>query len=176
MPYLVSIPLIGISVHTSCSVPRRYNNRTMVPRLDIHRRRWWSQLCKSTVSPYPILIPHLLCLNHVSRLINMHFSWARGNSWITIAIPIFLDLMKDHLPKTSPDYKFLVSTWKRQVDRLITLQDDKTGLWHTLLVDPTSYVESSASAGFVAGIFMGLRMVCPYLSTSSLSEGVGNQN
>jgi hypothetical protein len=130
----------------------------MVPRLDIHRRWRRTQFRSSTVRPPTIyLLP-----SPVSRLIiSSYNSWARGNSWITIAIPIFLDLMKDHLPKSSPDYKFLVSTWTRQVNKLITLQDEETGLWHTLLVDPTSYVESSASAGFAAGIFMGLRMVCP---------------
>jgi unsaturated rhamnogalacturonyl hydrolase len=92
--------------------------------------------------------------------------WARGNSWITIAIPIFLEILGDKLPKDSPDHKFLVSTWRRQVERLITLQDEKTGLWHTLLLDATSYVETSASAGFCAGIFMGLRNVRPLHSSS----------
>ena len=32
-------------------------------------------------------------------------------------------------------------------------------MWHTLLDDPESYVETSATTGFVAGILMGLRLV-----------------
>lgn len=95
--------------------------------------------------------------------------WARGNCWITLAIPIFLSILLDggYLSADSlkreedPVGRFLVSTYRRQVNSLVKLQDEKTGMWHTLLVDPTSYVETSATAGFAAGIYMGLRMVRP---------------
>ena len=85
--------------------------------------------------------------------------WARGNCWITVSIPIFLEIMGDRLGGDDPVRKLLVSTFRRQVDALVPLQDAKTGLWHTLLLDPNSYVETSASAGFAAGIFAGLRLV-----------------
>ncbi|WVQ66031.1 uncharacterized protein L199_004209 [Kwoniella botswanensis] len=84
--------------------------------------------------------------------------WARGNSWITLAIPMFLEILNDRLEVDDPVRLTLISVLKRQIDALIPLQDSKTGLWHTLLVDPTSYVETSASAGFVAGIYMSLRL------------------
>lgn len=80
--------------------------------------------------------------------------WARGNAWITLSLPIFLSITE--LPPTDPTYRILVSTLQRQVDALVATQDPETGLWHTLLVDPTSYVETSASAGFAAGIMMAL--------------------
>ncbi|ORY32177.1 putative glycosyl hydrolase family 88 protein [Naematelia encephala] len=82
--------------------------------------------------------------------------WARGNCWITVSIPILFEIMGDRLE--SGVREFLISVFKRQVDALVTLQDEETGLWHTLLVDPTSYVETSAAAGFAAGIYAGLRM------------------
>lgn len=85
--------------------------------------------------------------------------WARGNCWITVAIPLFLETLRDRLRQDDPARRLLVSTFRRQVDALIPLQDAATGLWHTLLVDETSYVETSASAGFAAGIMAGLRMV-----------------
>ncbi len=37
------------------------------------------------------------------------------------------------------------------------LQDEETGLWHTLLRYKDSYVESSATAGFAAGAYLALR-------------------
>ncbi|WWD09813.1 hypothetical protein V865_007941 [Kwoniella europaea PYCC6329] len=83
--------------------------------------------------------------------------WARGNCWITVSIPMFLDILGDKLPPTDPVYRHLVSIWRRQVDAFVRSQDPKTGLWHTLIVDPTSYVETSAAAGVVAGIYMGIR-------------------
>nr|XP_018262650.1 uncharacterized protein I303_04129 [Kwoniella dejecticola CBS 10117]OBR84808.1 hypothetical protein I303_04129 [Kwoniella dejecticola CBS 10117] len=82
--------------------------------------------------------------------------WARGNCWITLAIPMFIELTG--LAPSDPVYRMLVSTFHRQVDALIPLQDTASGLWHTLLDDPSSYVETSGSAGFVGGMLMGIRL------------------
>ncbi|KAJ9092843.1 hypothetical protein QFC19_008567 [Naganishia cerealis] len=71
----------------------------------------------------------------------------------------YAEALLTQLPPTDPIYRTLVSTLRRQVDALVNLQDEKTGLWHTLLTDPSSYVETSAAAGFSAGIFMALRLV-----------------
>ncbi|MET3600948.1 glycoside hydrolase family 88/105 protein [Martelella mangrovi] len=81
--------------------------------------------------------------------------WARGNSWITIAIPEFIDLLK--LPESDPLYRHLVSTLHRQAASLRQTQDE-SGLWHTLLDDPQSYLESSATAGFAYGLMKARRM------------------
>jgi unsaturated rhamnogalacturonyl hydrolase len=63
------------------------------------------------------------------------------------------------LPPTDPVYRILVSTLRRQVNALVPLQDPKSGLWHTILDDTTSYVETSGSSGFVGGILMAIRLV-----------------
>ena len=51
----------------------------------------------------------------------------------------------------------MVEILKAQVRALAALQDE-TGLWHTLLDDPDSYLEASATAGFAYGILKGVRM------------------
>lgn len=81
--------------------------------------------------------------------------WARGNSWITIVIPEFIELLQ--LPEGDYLREFLIETLDRQVAKLEALQDSSTGLWHTLLDDPTSYVESSATAGFAYGTLKAIR-------------------
>ena len=86
--------------------------------------------------------------------------WARGNAWITVVIPFFIEMLGDErFPKTDPIRRFLESTFRRQVDALVQTQDDASGLWHTLLVDKTSYLETSAAAGFAAGMLAGIRLV-----------------
>lgn len=80
--------------------------------------------------------------------------WARGNSWITIVIPEFIELLD--LPQGDFLREFLIETLDRQVSALIDLQD-KSGLFHTLLDDPSSYLESSATAGIAYGILKGIR-------------------
>lgn len=83
--------------------------------------------------------------------------WARGNSWITIAIPEFIELLD--LPKGDGLRMFLESVLLQQVEALKRLQGDD-GLWRTLLDVPEekgSYVESSATAGFAYGILKAVR-------------------
>ncbi|MBQ4796840.1 glycoside hydrolase family 105 protein, partial [Pectobacterium versatile] len=51
---------------------------------------------------------------------------------------------------------FLIQVLESQVEALAKYQDD-SGLWHTLLDDPNSYLESSATAGFAYGILKAVR-------------------
>lgn len=82
--------------------------------------------------------------------------WARGNSWVTIAIPEFIDMIG--LPEGDPIRTHLVSTLRRQATALKKLQDPETGMFHTLLDDPTSYVEASATAGIAYGLMKAVRL------------------
>jgi len=80
--------------------------------------------------------------------------WARGNCWITIAIPEFIELLD--LPETDAIRMFLLGVLREQVEALGKYQDE-SGLFHTLLDDPGSYLEASATAGFGFGILKGVR-------------------
>lgn len=80
--------------------------------------------------------------------------WARGNSWVTIVIPDFLELTD--LPETDPTRRMLIATLESQVKALAAVQAP-SGLWRTLLNDETSYEEASASAGFAYGILKSVR-------------------
>ena len=80
--------------------------------------------------------------------------WARGNSWLTMVIPDFLELVDP--PETDPVRRFLIEVLDAQVAALARRQDE-SGLWHTLLDDPSSYLEASATAGFAYGILKGVR-------------------
>lgn len=80
--------------------------------------------------------------------------WGRGNCWITAAIPIFLEIDTQCPPSVS---RFLKETLKRQVESLKEYQDP-TGMWHTLVDDAGSYVETSATCGFAFGILQAIQM------------------
>lgn len=85
-----------------------------------------------------------------------HFAnalWARGNSWITAGIPDYLEIANPQ----GAVRKFILEAYRRQCEALLKLQDD-SGLWHTLLDDETSYLESSASANFAYGFLKGIRL------------------
>ncbi|KNG90318.1 unsaturated rhamnogalacturonan hydrolase [Aspergillus nomiae NRRL 13137] len=80
--------------------------------------------------------------------------WARGNSWITIVIPEFIELLE--LEPTDPIRVHLIDTLEAQCEALQRLQNE-SGAWHTLLDHSDSYVESSATAGFAYGILKAVR-------------------
>lgn len=75
--------------------------------------------------------------------------WARGNCWITIAIPEIIGTLG--LEPGDPMREWLLQLLRSQVSALAELQDE-SGMWHTLLDDPTSYLESSATAGIAYGL------------------------
>jgi unsaturated rhamnogalacturonyl hydrolase len=87
-----------------------------------------------------------------------HFAnalWARGNCWVTIAIPEFIELLQ--LPPGDALRDFLLETHLQQIRALVKHQDE-SGLWHTLIDDPASYLEASAAAGFAYGILKSVRL------------------
>jgi len=79
--------------------------------------------------------------------------WGRGNCWVTMVIPEFLSTIE----VGAPDKRFLTEAFKRQCEALKQFQNPN-GMWHTLVDDPTSYVESSATCGFAYGILKGVHM------------------
>lgn len=90
--------------------------------------------------------------------------WARGNSWYTCGLVDFLEMAE-----IEPGLKqYLLDTFTAQVTALKQHQHE-SGLWHTIIDDPTSYLETSATAAFGYGILKGVRM--GYLDTSYLAIG-----
>ena len=73
--------------------------------------------------------------------------WGRGNCWITIAIPEFLQMVNCDATVRIELIRILLAQM-----RALCRYQDSSGMWHTLIDDPTSYVESSATCGFGYGI------------------------
>ncbi len=79
--------------------------------------------------------------------------WGRGNCWVTMAIPEFLAIYG----KDDAVSRQLIAILKKQTEALIKYQD-KSGMWHTLVDDETSYVEASATCGFAYGMMRAANM------------------
>ncbi len=73
--------------------------------------------------------------------------WGRGNCWITIAIPEFLRMV----PCAAPVKRTLAQLLLNQAEGLKRYQS-ASGMWHTLIDEPSSYVEASATCGFAYGL------------------------
>lgn len=83
--------------------------------------------------------------------------WARGNAWITIVIPEFIELLE--LEPGDALRTHLLNVLEAQCQALKSLQGED-GLWRTLLDVPESegsYPEASATAGFAYGMLKAMR-------------------
>ena len=79
--------------------------------------------------------------------------WGRGNCWITAAIPEYLEIADcDESVR-----RYLTEALRAQARSLEKYQAEN-GMWHTLIDDPDSYVESSATCGFAYGLLKGVHM------------------
>lgn len=99
---------------------------------------------------------------------NHHFAgalWARGNAWYTAGLVDYLELCT--VPEGVKQY--LLTSLRRQVEALSKRQLPN-GMWTTLLDDPTSYPEASATAAFGYGILKAVR--CGYIGKAYKTVGL----
>jgi unsaturated rhamnogalacturonyl hydrolase len=83
--------------------------------------------------------------------------WARGNAWMAMTLATICETR----PGSDPLRARAVSLLQALAAALVPLQDG-SGLWHTVLDDPSTYLESSAAAAFALAIAKGVR--CGVLS------------
>lgn len=81
--------------------------------------------------------------------------WGRGNAWYTVGIMELAEMDPDMDPAIR---HYLFNIYQQQAASLRRLQDPIAGQWHTVLDDSSSYIEISASAGFLCGIMKGIRL------------------
>lgn len=82
--------------------------------------------------------------------------WARGNAWITIAIPEFIEVAE--LPEGDALRMYLIDVLRAQCQALKRFQLPN-GMWNTVLdvKDDRNYEEASATAGFAYGLLKAMR-------------------
>ena len=80
--------------------------------------------------------------------------WLRGNGWAFAAAAVVLS----HLPAegSSPERDQLLARFQKQA-RALARHQAETGLWHTVIDEPQTYLESSGSALVIYGMVEGVR-------------------
>ncbi|UCC98912.1 MAG: glycoside hydrolase family 88 protein, partial [Phycisphaerales bacterium] len=66
--------------------------------------------------------------------------WARGNGWVVMS---YTEVLKNE-KAGSADAALLIAPFKEQLAALAATQNKDSGLWHTVLDQPDTYVEGSA--------------------------------
>ena len=79
------------------------------------------------------------------------FYWGRANRWCIMAMAELLS----ELPENFKGRNKILDLYRKHAQSLIQLQDG-SGLWHNMLNQPLSYLETSASAMFVYSLAKGV--------------------
>lgn len=82
---------------------------------------------------------------------NSSTKWGRANGWTIMAK---IELLKT-MPENHPEKGEILKIFSRHCEGLLAVQS-KDGRWHQVLDDPTSYLETSATAMFVRGFAEGV--------------------
>lgn len=78
--------------------------------------------------------------------------WGRGNGWVLFSLTELLDVLPDDHPRRSE-----LLRWYRELCGGYAALQDAEGLWHQVLTDPDSYVETSCTSMFVYAFAKGVR-------------------
>lgn len=80
--------------------------------------------------------------------------WSRGQGWVFGGLARTLD----RLPADDPNRPFYIGQLKEMSEKVASIQDPRTGLWHAGLLDPASFPldEVAGSALFIYGMAYGV--------------------
>ncbi|PAD75799.1 glycoside hydrolase family 88/105 protein [Paenibacillus campinasensis] len=94
--------------------------------------------------------------NHMSGVF-----WCRGNAWAAVTMARALELV----PVTHPSFMIIEGSLRDQLSALVRLQHE-SGLWHTIVNDPDSPLETSGSAGIATALLTKGRIYHKYTQRS----------
>ena len=95
------------------------------------------------------VMAHMRCLIHNE---NNGIPWSRGNGWVIFSLSELLTV----LPEDHPRRPELLQFFNELTNGYMALQD-ACGLWHQILDDPESYLETSATAMMICAFARGNR-------------------
>ncbi len=99
--------------------------------------------------PEKQVMAHMRCLLHGE---NNGIPWSRGNGWVIFSLSELLTV----LPENHPQRPALLDFFRELTEGYLALQDE-CGLWHQILDDPVSYLETSATAMMICAFARGTR-------------------
>lgn len=80
--------------------------------------------------------------------------WGRGNGWMAAST---VDVLES-IGITDPSHQKMVDSFQHQMKAVKQLQDSTTGMFHTILDDPATYLEMSATAALGYAALKGVRL------------------
>ena len=80
--------------------------------------------------------------------------WGRGNGWVLLAISEALMIM----PEDYDGRDIVLNIFKNFAKGVLACRDSEEKLWHQVINNPESYIETSGSAMFITALARGIRL------------------
>ena len=119
------------------------------------QNKWWDEAAKQVIGFNKNVYDKPAQLYHHAQYSSRKVfipHWSRANGWGIFAASEVLQ----HLPKSHKDYKKVLAIYQDHIKGIVKWQDAKSGFWHQILDDATSYEETSGTAIFTMAIARGL--------------------
>lgn len=80
--------------------------------------------------------------------------WGRGNGWVLLAISEALLFMPENYEKRA----FVLEIFQKFAHGVLACRDRKEGIWHQVINNHDSFIETSGSAMFITALARGIRL------------------
>jgi len=77
--------------------------------------------------------------------------WGRANGWCVVSSVEILDIIPEHMPERGQ----IIENLNKHIEAIAKYADKESGMWHTVLDHPETYLESTAAACFYYGMKAG---------------------
>lgn len=79
-------------------------------------------------------------------------AWCRGNGWVLLALSeVLLHISRDYA-----GYGEILDVYKKFAEGVLSFRDREKGIWHQVVDNPESYIETSGSAMFITALARGV--------------------
>lgn len=78
--------------------------------------------------------------------------WGRGNGWVLLALSEVLL----NIPETYHGYGEILDVYRKFAMGVLSFRDREKGIWHQVIDNPESYIETSGSAMFITALARGI--------------------
>ena len=128
---------------------------------DMNEKAWSAEAAKQTLIHIKYLYEkrHGLFYHGWSFERNDNFGgvfWCRGNAWFSYGALEIIEALDGETDAGT--LSFIADTFRAQMSAVREVKQKESGLWHTVLYDVGSYLETSGSAAFCAAMFKGVRL------------------
>ncbi len=120
-------------------------------------KKYWQEIARQVNGFYDrMFMKEQKIFSHIyfpEEQVRNNVPWGRGNGWVLLALSEVLLLM----PEEEEGRKHILEIFKEFSQGVLACRDRKEGMWHQVINNHDSYLETSGSAMFITALARGVQ-------------------